>query len=116
MHGMNIKKTYWFYNRDGMCLLRGTGWIFSCNSAWRVLYEPYHGSCDERFEVAKVAMAHVFLRVLPFCPVSISLFVLCTHLHIRRANGRNLGTFPNAMLLRKSGIIGSKSTFICFVR
>jgi len=56
--------------------------------------------CDERFEVAKVALAHVFLRVFPFCPVCTILPVLCNHLHIRRSNGRNLKTFKNAMLFR----------------
>ena len=81
-----------------------------------VLYEPCHSSCDDRFEVANVALAHVFLRVLPFCPISIILSMLCTHLHVRRTNGRNLGTFQNAVLLQKSGIIGSKSTFTCFAR
>ena len=24
--------TDWFYNRDGVCLLGGTDWIFNCNS------------------------------------------------------------------------------------
>jgi len=24
--------TDWFYNRDGVCLLRGTGWVFKCSS------------------------------------------------------------------------------------
>ena len=23
-----------FYNRDGVCLLRGTDWVFKCNSGW----------------------------------------------------------------------------------
>ena len=23
-----------FYNRDGVCLLRGTDWIFKCNSGY----------------------------------------------------------------------------------
>jgi hypothetical protein len=81
--------------------LRGTDWIFKYDSAWRVLYEPCHGSGDERFELAKVALAQAFLRAPRFWAVSIIAPMLCTHLHTRRTNGRNPGTFQNAMLLWK---------------
>ena len=32
-----------FYNRDGLCLLRGTEWVFKCNSDWIQAFVSFSG-------------------------------------------------------------------------
>ena len=80
-----------FYNREGVCLLRGTSWV----TVIKV-------NCGEqsRSEAG-------FLRTLRLSPVGIIPPTLPTQLHLhvaltRRTNGRSLGTF------RMSGSIGYK--------
>jgi len=34
--------TDWFYNRDGVCLLRGTAWAFKCNSGLNKILRSAH--------------------------------------------------------------------------
>ena len=72
-----------------------------------------------RCVVDKVALGQGFLRVVPLTPLSIILSMSVTHLYIivtsGRTNGRSLGTFQTAMLLRKYENIGYKITFTAFV-
>jgi hypothetical protein len=66
-----------------------------------------------------VTLGQGSLRVLPFTPLSIILSMSVTRLYIivtsGRTNGRSLGTFQTAMLLRKYENIGYKITFTAFV-
>jgi len=57
-----------------------------------------------------------YFRVLLFSLVYVVTLVLQTHLHLhtgltRKTKGRSLETFQTAMLFRKSGSTGWKSTF-----
>jgi len=63
-----------------------------------------------------VALGHIFLRVLGFSPVCIVLPMLHTRLHLyvavtKKENGRNLGTFQDARLLRRAKRIKEKIIF-----
>jgi len=67
------------------------------------------------FVVNKVALGEVFLRVLLFSPVIVTLRVSNVHIRLqiaftRRTNVRILGTFKTVMSFRKSGKFGWKST------
>ena len=71
------------------------------------------------FVVDKVALGEVSIRVLQFSPLNNIPPILHNHLHLHvalstRPNERSLETFENAMLFRKSGSMGSKSTFTFF--
>ena len=35
--------TDWFYNQDGLCLLRGTDWVFICNSTFIFVCKGFKG-------------------------------------------------------------------------
>jgi hypothetical protein len=68
-------------------------------------------SVDAKFEVDKVTLGQVFLRVLRIPSVSVIPPMFHTHLRIhvvltRRTKGRSLGSFQNAVLFWKSRSIG----------
>jgi hypothetical protein len=72
-----------------------------------------------KFVVDEVTLGQVFLPTLGFSPVYITPSVMLTHLHLHLAvtggtNGRSPGTFQKAVLFRKSGKVGYKSTFTFF--
>jgi hypothetical protein len=65
-----------------------------------------------RFVLYKVALGQVFLRVLPFYPVSIIPPMLHINLHLhtvltRRTNGQSLGTFQ-----KKECSFGKREDFL----
>jgi len=80
-------------NRDGMCLLRGTEWIFVYNSS-------------------KFSSLNLFSSVR-----NIQL-MLHSHYHsettLSWTNGQNLGTFQKSMLFRKTGNFGQDMYFHFF--
>ena len=114
-----------------MCLLRGT----SCLSKYSevnfrneeptippaVSRRPLNGDVPVRFQVSpreicsgQVGLGQVFLRVLPFSPVSIIPFMLHAHFyrHVavkRRTNGRNLGTFRKGSAVPSRAALDSKT-------
>jgi len=48
-----------FYNRDGEGLLRGTDWIFKCNSGWFFSFKSWCANVRETGLVLSAAYDHV---------------------------------------------------------
>jgi hypothetical protein len=60
--------------------------------------------------VDKVALGQVFLRVLPFFPVTVISPLLHTYPHLTQTNGESLGILKNGMFFREWGSVGWKTT------
>ena len=76
-----------FYNRDGVCLLRGTSWLFKYDTLifytipllWRFGFDAE--SIHMLFLLVRMAMGQVSRRVRGVSPVSVIPPLLPTHLH-----------------------------------
>jgi hypothetical protein len=102
-----------FYNRDGVCLLRGTDWVFSLPqfnfrlsrlvagfSSCRPIFDPR--TVHVIYAMDKAAVGKIFLRVFSF-PLPVS-FHQCSTLILfsyQKTNEKILVVFQKAMLCRK---------------
>ena len=55
--------TDWFYNRDGECLLRGTDWMFKCNTnysygTWTSCDQPFWHKLFPSYQDANAPFSH----------------------------------------------------------
>ena len=88
-----------FYNRDGVCLLRGTKWTERSQVSPSQIYGEQNSDGAD------------WLSLLSFIPPT---FRTDFYLHVtrnRRTKCQSLETFPKAKLFLKSGSIRSESCF-----
>ena len=109
-HNYHLATEQWlnvFCIRDGVCLLRGTSRIFKYNAGQFLCRTEWHWG---RFSSEYIC----FPLSVSFHQCSRLIFV-CTVIFTRRTNRKkNLGTFQNAKVFRKSGSMYQK-TVVTFV-
>ena len=107
----NRKENWWLYENWLIIGLLKKSFSRPLTAEGRIRSQV--SSCE--FVLDKMAVGEVFLQVLRFSPVIITLPVFHAHICLqialtRRTNVRNLGIFKTIMAFRKSGSFRWKST------